>query len=100
MDKQQPGLTRRSFLWRLMVVPPMFGLTVVGGGKLNGFLAALMVAVLSYHSYLGTLEVVEDYVHGNAMKLSLLLSLRFIHVLLGGASLYAILRIALGIQAS
>ena len=67
---------------------------------LNGFLAALMVAVLSYHSYLGTIEVVEDYVHGNAMKLSLLLSLRFIHVLLGGASLYAILRVALGIHAS
>src|SRR5664279_717549 len=41
MDKQQPGLTRRSFLRRLMVVPPMFGLTVVGGGKLNGFLATL-----------------------------------------------------------
>jgi succinate dehydrogenase / fumarate reductase membrane anchor subunit len=59
-----------------------------------------MVAVLTYHSYLGTIEVVEDYVHGNAMKLSLLLLLRFSYVLLGGASLYAILRVAFGIQAS
>ncbi len=66
----------------------------------NGFLAALMVAVLAYHSYLGTIEVVEDYVHGNAMKLSLLLLLRFAHVLFGAASLYAILRVAFGIQAS
>jgi succinate dehydrogenase / fumarate reductase membrane anchor subunit len=66
----------------------------------NSFLAALMVAVLTYHSYLGTIEVVEDYVHGNAMKLSLLLLLRFSYVLLGGASLYAILRVAFGIQAS
>jgi succinate dehydrogenase / fumarate reductase, membrane anchor subunit len=66
----------------------------------NGFLAALLIAVLTYHSYLGTIEVVEDYVHGTAMKLSFLLLLRFTYVLIGGASLYAILRVAFGIQAS
>jgi succinate dehydrogenase / fumarate reductase membrane anchor subunit len=66
----------------------------------NGFLAALLVAVLAYHSYLGTVEVVEDWVHGTAMKLALLLLLRFAYVLIGGASLYAILRVAFGIQAS
>ena len=66
----------------------------------NGFLAALLVAALTHHSYLGTIEVVEDYVHGNAMKLSILLSLRFAYVLFGGASLYAILRVAFAIQAS
>ncbi len=62
----------------------------------NGFLAALLVAVLAYHSYLGTVEVVEDWVHGTATKVSFLLLLRFIHVLIGGASLYAILRVAFG----
>jgi succinate dehydrogenase / fumarate reductase, membrane anchor subunit len=65
----------------------------------NGLLAALLVVVLNYHSYLGTAEVVEDWVHGTAMKLSLLLLLRFSYVLLGGASLFAILRVAIGMQA-
>jgi len=66
----------------------------------NGFLAALLVAALTYHSYLGTIEVVEDWVHGTAMKLGLLLLLRFMYVLIGGASLYAILQVAFGNQAS
>src|SRR6202166_2609050 len=30
---------------------------------LSGFLALLLVGVLTYHSYLGTNEVIEDYVH-------------------------------------
>ncbi len=29
----------------------------------SGFLAVLLVAVLAYHSYLGTTVIVEDYVH-------------------------------------
>jgi succinate dehydrogenase / fumarate reductase, membrane anchor subunit len=63
---------------------------------INSFLAVLLIAVLSYHSYLGTMAVVEDYVHGNGAKLGSLLLLRFLHVLSGGASIFAILRIAFG----
>ncbi len=65
----------------------------------NGFLAALLVAVLTCHSYLGTVEVVEDWVHGAAAKITFLLLLQFIYVLTGGVSLYAILRVALGTRA-
>ncbi|MGC1388760.1 MAG: succinate dehydrogenase, hydrophobic membrane anchor protein [Steroidobacteraceae bacterium] len=65
----------------------------------NGFLAALLVAVLTCHSYLGTVEVVEDWVHGAAVKITFLLLLQCIYVLTGGASLYAILRVALGTRA-
>jgi succinate dehydrogenase / fumarate reductase, membrane anchor subunit len=61
---------------------------------ISGLLAVLLVAVMTYHSYLGTTVVIEDYVHGNGMKLFCLLLLRFLYVLFGGASIFAILRIA------
>jgi succinate dehydrogenase / fumarate reductase membrane anchor subunit len=60
----------------------------------SGFLAAVTVGVMAYHSYLGTVAVVEDYVHAPALKLASLLLLRFVHVLAGGAGIFAILRIA------
>lgn len=63
----------------------------------SGFLAILLVAVAAYHSYLGTTVVVEDYVHSEGYKLLGLLLLRFLHVLVGGAAIFAILLIAFGI---
>jgi succinate dehydrogenase / fumarate reductase, membrane anchor subunit len=63
---------------------------------LSGFLAVLLVAVSAYHSSLGTTEVIEDYVHSAGMKLLCLLSLQFLHVLVGGAGIFAILRVAFG----
>ena len=63
---------------------------------MSGLLAVLLVAVLTYHSYLGTTEVIEDYVHSAGMKLLSLLLLRFLYVLAGGASIFAILRVAFG----
>jgi len=62
----------------------------------DGFLTMLLVAVLAYHSYLGTIVIVEDYVTSAATKLFTLLLLRFLYVLAGGASVFAILRIAFG----
>jgi succinate dehydrogenase / fumarate reductase membrane anchor subunit len=62
----------------------------------SGFLAVLLVGVLAYHSYLGTVVVVEDYVHSAGTKIASLLLLRFVHVLAGGAGIFAILRIAFG----
>ena len=63
---------------------------------LCGLLALLLVAVLAYHSYLGTTVVVEDYVHGPGAKLISLLLLRFIHVLAAGGGIFAILRVSFG----
>ncbi len=62
----------------------------------DGSFAALAVAALAYHSYLGTVVVVEDYVHGPAAKLVSLLALRFAHVLAGGAGIFSLLRLTLG----
>jgi succinate dehydrogenase / fumarate reductase membrane anchor subunit len=61
---------------------------------LSGFLAVLLIAVLSYHSYLGTAEVIEDYVRAAGSKIFSLVLLRFSYVLAGGASIFAILRVA------
>jgi succinate dehydrogenase / fumarate reductase membrane anchor subunit len=63
---------------------------------ITGFLAVLLVAVLTYHSYLGTQVIVEDYVTSNGMKILSLMVLRFLYVLAGGAGIFAILRVAFG----
>jgi succinate dehydrogenase / fumarate reductase membrane anchor subunit len=63
---------------------------------LNSLLAVLLVAVMSYHSYLGTGVVIEDYVHSAVSKLLSLLLLRFLYVIVGGAGTLAILRVAFG----
>ncbi|MEP6548633.1 MAG: succinate dehydrogenase, hydrophobic membrane anchor protein [Gammaproteobacteria bacterium] len=63
---------------------------------LSALLAVLLAAVLTYHSYLGITVVIEDYVHSVGSKLLSLLLLRFLHVLVGGAGIFAILRVAFG----
>jgi succinate dehydrogenase / fumarate reductase membrane anchor subunit len=63
---------------------------------LSGFLALLLLAVMAYHSYLGTTVIVEDYVHGNGMKVLMLTTLKFLYVLCAGSGMFAILRVALG----
>ncbi len=62
----------------------------------TAFLAMLLVAVTSYHSYLGTTVIVEDYVHASGMKILSLMMLRFLYVLAGGAGIFAILRLVFG----
>jgi succinate dehydrogenase / fumarate reductase membrane anchor subunit len=66
---------------------------------LSSLLAVLAVAVLTYHSYLGTTVIVEDYVHGGPAQVLSLMLLRFLYVLCGGASILAILRVAFGSSA-
>jgi len=63
---------------------------------ISGFLAVLLVAVLTYHSYLGTIVIVEDYVTTVGMKVLTLLVLRFLYVLCGGAGIFAVLRVVFG----
>ncbi len=61
-----------------------------------GFLAVLLVAVLTYHSYLGTTVIIEDYVPSTGTKVVSLMLLRFLYVVWGGAGIFAILRVAFG----
>jgi succinate dehydrogenase / fumarate reductase, membrane anchor subunit len=86
------------FFFSLLLLPELDYLTVHTwlSVPLSGFFAVLLVVVLTYHSFLGTTVVIEDYVHAHGTKLFLTLLLRFAYVLCGGASIFAILRVAFG----
>ena len=79
------------FLVSLLALPDL-GYAAVRGC----LLAVLLVVTLAYHSHLGTTVVIEDYVHDAGLKVASLLILRFLHVLAGGASIFALLHIAFG----
>jgi succinate dehydrogenase / fumarate reductase membrane anchor subunit len=86
------------FLLSLWALPALDYVTVRTwlSFPLSGLLTVLLVAVTSYHSYLGTGVIVEDYVHAAGNKLLCLMLLRFLYVLLGGAGIFAVLRITFG----
>jgi succinate dehydrogenase / fumarate reductase membrane anchor subunit len=86
------------FMFSLLALPALDYATVRAwlSFPVSGFLAVLLVAALTYHSYLGTTEVIEDYVHSAGMKVLSLILLRFVHVLVGGAGIFAIMRVAFG----
>ncbi|HUX72832.1 MAG TPA: succinate dehydrogenase, hydrophobic membrane anchor protein [Steroidobacteraceae bacterium] len=86
------------FLVSLLELPGLDYATVRAwiAQPLDAFFAVLSVAVLATHSYLGTIVVVEDYVHAAGAKLAGMLTLRFLHVLAGGAGIFAILYLACG----
>ena len=85
------------FFYSLIALPALDYGTVKAWLALpiSSFLAVLSVTVLTHHSYLGTTVVVEDYVHGG-LKVVTLMVFRFLYVLFGGASIFAILRVAFG----
>jgi succinate dehydrogenase / fumarate reductase membrane anchor subunit len=59
-------------------------------------LLTLTIVIGLHHGQLGMQEVVEDYVHGEGMKLTLIVLLRFTAVFFGLAAIVAILRIGFG----
>lgn len=59
-------------------------------------LLSVYLATLLHHSQLGLQVVVEDYIHARWLNLSSLLLIKFAHVLLAAASIFAVLKIALG----
>lgn len=57
---------------------------------------SLLVVTLCWHSSLGVQVVIEDYVHGHAIKVASLLLAQFAHVLLASVGVFAVIRVATG----
>jgi len=66
------------------------------GNPANAVLLLLLSVTLAWHSMLGVQVVIEDYVHGPALKVVSLILSKFAHVFLGVAAVLAILKVALG----
>jgi len=59
------------------------------------FLILLLVATF-YHVALGLQVVIEDYVHGEAMRIGALLVIRFLCIVFAARGILAVLKMALG----
>jgi succinate dehydrogenase / fumarate reductase membrane anchor subunit len=62
----------------------------------NAVMMILFISTTFYHTQLGLQVVIEDYVHGEGVKITSLLLLKFTCVGLTIASVFAILKIAFG----
>ena len=62
----------------------------------NAVLMLLFVPALVYHSWLGVVVVIEDYVPAKSKKLTALVVVQFLHLVTGAAALYGVLKVALG----
>jgi succinate dehydrogenase / fumarate reductase membrane anchor subunit len=86
-------------LWFLYVMLGLAGTSEVTALQflahpLNALLMGAFVCFSLYHAYLGIQVVIDDYVHTAGMKIFLLLIRLLTALLIGGVSLFAIVRIA------
>jgi succinate dehydrogenase / fumarate reductase, membrane anchor subunit len=85
------------FLVSLLALPGHDYTTVVTwlGQKWTAVLLCIFIAVAAWHSLLGVQAVLEDYVKGGMLRLSLTLS-RLVHTFVAVAAILAVLRMGFG----
>lgn len=66
------------------------------GSPINTVLLVALLAGVFYHAMLGMQVVIEDYIHVEGVRVMSLLVMKFALLLLGGAAILAVLRIAFG----
>jgi len=87
------------FLFAVLTLPDLGRAAVAAwlGRPGNAVMMLLFVFAATWHSALGVQVVVEDYVRGKGARVLVLVAVRFLHVLIGAAGLFAVLRLALGV---
>lgn len=85
------------FVVSLLSLPSLEHVTVITwmAQTWSALLLILFILVATWHSQLGVRVVVEDYVHGGAKTLTLVL-ITFIHTLVAAAGVFAVLKVAFG----
>jgi len=85
------------FLVSLLTLPSFEHVTVISwiAQSWTALLLILFILVATWHSQLGVRVVIEDYVHGGAKTLTLVL-ITFVHALVAAAGVFAVLKVAFG----
>lgn len=65
-------------------------------GGAHALLLIALVLAAAQHSYLGTRVIVEDYVSSRKARVATLVMLQWMHLVLAGAGVLSVLRVALG----
>jgi succinate dehydrogenase / fumarate reductase membrane anchor subunit len=80
------------FLWRCATTPADFAsVQAMVGLPYNALLLIAFITALFYHAQLGLQVVIEDYVHSRAAEVALLLAIKVLAWLGGGAAALAVL---------
>ncbi len=66
------------------------------GAHYNPVLLILLIFTMFHHAQLGLQVVIEDYVHGEAAKITSLILIKFAAVLIGGSAIFAVIRMTFG----